>query len=110
MTKSKKIQELEVELAEYKLLLATALSKIAQLESLVMSHVIKKTSKNSHISPSSDIARKNQSLRGKSENPVGGQDGHKGHTLKMNSTPDIITPLRPDFCNVCGQEIGRAHV
>ena len=112
MTKSKKIQELEAklaerdaELAEYTLLLATALSKIAQLESLVMSHVIKKTSKNSHLSPSSDIARKNQSLRGKSDNPVGGQGGHKGHTLKMNPTPDIITPLRPDFCNVCGQDL-----
>ena len=112
MTKDEKIQELEAklterdaELAEYKLLLATALTKINQLEALVLSHVIKKTSKNSHLPPSADIALKNQSLREKSDKPVGGQGGHKGHTLKINTKPDVVIPLRPNFCDLCGQDL-----
>ena len=77
MTDKEKIQELEAELAKSKaqiaeqgVVIATAFAKINQLEALVLSHIIKKTSKNSHLPPSADIARKNQSLRENQTNPL----------------------------------------
>jgi transposase len=66
---------------------------------------IRKTSQNSHQSPSQDISRKNQSLREKSDKPVGGQKGHTGHTLKMTKTPDEVKKLVPCFCNKCGSDL-----
>jgi transposase len=85
--------------------LAIALARIAELESLLSKVKIVKNSQNSHLPPSLDITRKNQSLRVKSDKPVGGQLGHKGHTLKMSDTPDKIVELRPEFCNLCGSSI-----
>jgi transposase len=77
-------------------------ARIEVLEQLLSKFLSPKTSKNSHLSPSSDLARKNQSLRPKSDNPVGGQKGHDGHTLKMSEKPDVIEILSSDFCSKCG--------
>lgn len=65
---------------------------------------VKKTSSNSSMAPSTDLlkAKPNQSLRTKSSKKRGGQSGHKGHTLEMSSTPDIIQKHSPDFCSDCG--------
>lgn len=79
--------------------------KIQSLETALGLKTVVKTSKNSHISPSHDLSRKNQSLREKSDKPVGGQVGHKGHTLEMSKSPDEIKELRPDFCNNCGASL-----
>lgn len=98
MTDSAKIQDLEAKLAQ-------ALSRISDLEALILKLSTVKNSSNSSIAPSVDISRKNQSLREKSTNPVGGQFGHKGHNLKMSETPDKIEKIYPSFCNLCGQSL-----
>jgi transposase len=86
--------------------------RIADLEAQILAistaNSVTKTSKNSHIAPSVDLTRKNQSLREKSDKPIGGQIGHKGYTLKMSDTPDKIETLYPDFCNNCGLSLAQA--
>jgi transposase len=98
MTDKEKIQDLELKLT-------VALSRIEQLEALILSQALKKTSQNSHVPPSVDLTRKNQSLRKKSNKPVGGQDNHEGHTLKMSEKPDQIEHLQPNFCPSCGNDL-----
>ena len=84
MTEKEKIQELEAQLAQRDVLLAQALTRISELEALVLKISTVKTRQNSHLAPSLDLLRKNQSLREKSDKPIGGQKGHKGHTLKID--------------------------
>ena len=84
-------------------------ARIAELESLLVTQSVVKTSKNSHIPPSVDLSRKNQSLREKSDKPVGGQKGHRGHTLKMSDKPDAVEKLYPAFCNNCGASLSDAE-
>lgn len=95
MSDSEKISFLEAENAHLK-------AELSQLRHLVSQLTATKTSHNSHKAPSSDLTRKNQSLRTKSDKPVGGQKGHTGHTLTMSNTPDKIEQLRSDFCSQCG--------
>ena len=109
MTSEERISDLESKLLTMRDNYSKALSiiesqssRIAELEQLIFTQSVVKTSKNSHIPPSADLTRKNQSLREKSDKPVGGQKGHTGHTLKMSTTPDTIEKLYPDFCNACG--------
>src|ERR1051326_9218029 len=65
-----------------------------------------KESHNSHLPPSSDrFARTRKSLRPKGEKPSGGQPGHAGASLPFSSTPDEITPLRVERCEVCQQDL-----
>lgn len=66
---------------------------------------IKKNSNNSHIPPSQDIARKNKSLRQKSDKKQGGQFGHEGQTLKMVETPDEVINYQPNYCKLCGEDL-----
>jgi len=98
MTDKEQIEHLKGELSH-------ALTRISELEALLMKLSTVKSSKNSHKPPSSDLARKNQSLREKSDNPVGGQKGHKGNTLKMSPTPDVTEKIYPNFCNQCGESL-----
>jgi hypothetical protein len=61
-----------------------------------------RNSKTSSTAPSQDINRSNvQSLRNRSGKPSGGQKGHRGHTLSMNATPDIVIEHFPERCT-CG--------
>lgn len=64
----------------------------------------KKNSRNSSIPPSKDENRpkKTTSLRESSGKKPGGQPGHKGSTLEMTSTPDVIIKHIPNFCTCCG--------
>jgi transposase len=65
-----------------------------------------KDSHNSHLPPSSDrFGRKRKSLRHKSEKPSGGQAGHAGASLPFSSTPDEITELTIERCEVCQQDL-----
>jgi transposase len=65
-----------------------------------------KDSHNSHLPPSSDrFGRKRKSLRHKSEKPSGGQAGHPGASLPFSSTPDEITELTVERCEVCQQDL-----
>lgn len=66
-----------------------------------------KNSKNSSIPPSKDENRvlPNQSLRVKSGKKVGGQPGHKGHTLQMIDSPTETVVLKSNICSKCGNNI-----
>lgn len=66
---------------------------------------IRKDSHNSSMPPSSDLFKKNQSLRKPSGRKPGGQNGHKGNTLKMVSNPDHIVSIVPEFCNICAAQL-----
>lgn len=85
--------------------LAIAMARISELEALLLRLSTVKTSKNSHNPPSGDKWGKNQSLREKSDKPVGGQTGHKGSTLKMTATPDVTEKIYPNYCNNCGRSL-----
>ena len=78
--------------------------RISELEEELRKSRLSKNSSNSSKPPSSDIAnpKRNQSLRQSSGKKTGGQVGHKGTTLKMSDTPDLIIDLAPNFCNECG--------
>jgi transposase len=94
------IQELRQEIIELKSIIVQLLAQIEDLKH-------PKNSKNSSVAPSNDPNRalKNQSLRGTSGKKVGGQNGHKGTTLKMVENPDTIVIHEPDFCNSCGNTL-----
>lgn len=66
-----------------------------------------KNSRNSSVPPLKDENRplKNQSLRPKSDKKVGGQNGHKGTTLKMVENPDKTILHKPNFCKSCGSDL-----
>ena len=94
------IQELRQEIIELKSIIVKLLAEIEDLKH-------PKNSKNSSVAPSNDQNRvlKNQSLRVSSGKKVGGQNGHKGTTLKMVENPDTIVIHEPDFCNSCGNTL-----
>jgi transposase len=86
--------------------------EIANLKRQLAEKQVRATSKNSHLPPSKDLTRsskktedevkRNQSLREKSDKPIGGQKGHEGYNLKMSETPEVVEDLIPDYCNECG--------
>ena len=79
--------------------------KVAYLLEQIQGLSIKKDSSNSSLAPSSDIFKKNKSLRKKSNRKSGGQPGHKGHTLEMRSAPDKTIELKSSFCSVCSSNL-----
>ena len=92
-------------IAEQAVMIAELKAQIIELQSLVSKlskQSVMKSSKNSHKPPSSDLMYKNQSLRPKSDKPIGGQKGHEGHTLKMSKNPTSIEKKYPSYCNRCG--------
>src|SRR3984885_16234341 len=73
--------------------------RIAELECR-----LNKNSSNSSKPPSSDGLKKpprTKSLRGKSGKKNGGQEGHRGGTLKQVANPDRIEPHETDRCRHC---------
>jgi predicted nucleic-acid-binding Zn-ribbon protein len=66
---------------------------------------LNQNSRNSNKPPSTDGFAKPKSQRQKSDKPVGGQEGHPGHTLKMVDDPDhtIIHPV--SRCSKCGRSL-----
>ncbi|MCW8208561.1 IS66 family transposase, partial [Verminephrobacter aporrectodeae subsp. tuberculatae] len=61
-------------------------------------------SRNSSKPPSSDGLNKPQpkSLRKAGQRPVGGQKGHKGHTLCQVAEPNmVVIHAPPEHCDVC---------
>ena len=84
-------------------------SKVNQLLKIIEDMGHKKNSRNSSLPPSSDISRKNKSLRGQSDKKSGGQPGHNGSTLLQSKNPDIVTELKSNFCKVCGHDLSDAN-
>ena len=77
-------------------------------------HENPKNSRNSSLPPSKDENRplRTKSLREQTDKKPGGQPGlpagqagHKGNTLKMTSTPDIIIEHIAEYCSCCGHDI-----
>ena len=68
-----------------------------------------KTSRNSHLPPSSDrFVRQPKSLRHKSGKKPGGQEGHAGSTLMFASCPDEVIVHAVACCQHCQQDL--AHI
>ncbi|KIU73156.1 transposase [Bacillus thuringiensis Sbt003] len=66
-----------------------------------LEHASKKNSTNSHKPPSTDGLRKpiTKSLRKSSQRSTGGQLGHKGHTLHLNTTPNHTITYSLTHCH-----------
>jgi transposase len=64
-----------------------------------------KNSSNSSKPPSTDTFQKIKSQRKSSGKPVGGQKGHKGHTLEMAENPDHVIVHQVDKCESCGRSL-----
>jgi len=81
--------------------------KVDKLEKKATDLNPKKDSRNSSQPPSHDHGRikKNQSLRTKSGKKKGGQPGHKGSTLQINTTPDKVVEQIPCYCENCGYDL-----
>ena len=93
-SKDRQIQELTE-------LVTKLLVRIDSLENELSKYRTTKNSSNSSIPPSKDENRpkKPQSLRQASGKKTGGQQGHKGHTLKMSAHPNEVISYIPEFCN-----------
>lgn len=79
--------------------------RIVELEDRLSKYEHPKNSGNSSVPPSQDPFRKPKGLRGKSNKPPGGQNGHGGSKLKMVTTPDIIEIHDVDHCVGCGNKL-----
>jgi transposase len=87
-----------VEILMSKLVIVDELqARIKELE-----NQLKQNSQNSHRPPSSDGYGKQPAIPRKKGGRRGGKPGHKGKTLEMVETPDVIEPLRPVICS-CGR-------
>jgi transposase len=75
----------------------TLLARVRDLEAR-----LGKDSHNSSKPPSSDgLGRKTRSLRRKSGKKPGGQLGHRGETLRLVMTPDVVIEQRSAVCGRC---------
>lgn len=81
--------------------------EVADLRERLSKYENPKNSDNSSMPPSSDANRpkKNQSLRKSSGKKLGGQSGHKGNTLRMTATPDLVVELLSEYCKNCGASL-----
>ena len=69
--------------------------------------LVTKNSRNSSMPPSTQIAppKRTRSLRKPTGRKPGGQQGHRGHHLKMVADPGEEDKRIPDYCNVCGSNL-----
>lgn len=105
MTDKEYILELQGIIAQQAQQIKLLEEKVSFLMVQIQRMSVKKDSHNSSLAPSTDIFKKNQSLRPKSPLKTGGQPGHKGSTLEMNTTPDEIIELKSNYCNSCGADL-----
>ena len=95
------IAALQAQNAELRAVVAAQNARIAELE-----RQLGLNSGNSGKPPSSDGLKKRparvSSLRERSGNKTGGQQGHPGKTLSRVETPDTIVDHVPETCSGCG--------
>ena len=107
--------QLRKENAELKEELARKDQRIAELEGLLMSALLRieelerrlaKDSHNSSKPPSSDGFKRKGKKRETGSKPKGGQAGHPGHTLELVRTPNHVVIHRPSHCEECQCKLG----
>lgn len=97
MTADERLAHLEAENAWLREQLTVALTRVQELEARLA-----QDSHNSGKPPSSDgLARKTRSLRRRSGKKPGGQLGHRGETLRLVATSDVVVEHRPAVCEAC---------
>ena len=99
------ITALTVRIENMELLAVKQQLHIEVLEQELSFYKNRKNSGNSHMPPSVDLVKRNQSLREKSGKKAGGQQGHEGSTLKFSATPDRIIIHSPNYCQHCGDDL-----
>lgn len=99
------IQQLGQLAKEQGLLIKQLQDEIVELKAEVQLLKRPKNSNTSSIPPSKDENRKTRGLREKTGKKPGGQDGHKGTTLKMSGLPDEVVVHSPGFCQNCSKDI-----
>lgn len=93
-------QQKRIEVLEQQVLVIPQLLKrIEELEAQ-----LKQNSQNSHRPPSLDIFNKQPAFARAKGKKQGGQQGHKGNTLKMVDVADSYVPHEPVQCT-CGQSL-----
>ena len=82
-------------------------ARIIELEERVklLEDQINKNSRNSSKPPSTDTFKKIKGQRKPSGKSVGGQKGHKGHTLEMAENPDHVIVHPVTKCESCGRSL-----
>ena len=103
------IKILKAENKKLTLLVEELLNKFKQQEWIINKLNIKieklnKTSENSSKSPSTDIVKKNKSLRWKTDNKSWWQKWHDWCCEKQSDNPDEIIECKPERCSICWKE------
>lgn len=100
----------DVIIARLEAIIAAQAATIIKLEARIaeLERRLGLDSSNSSKPPSSDGLRKKpspQSLREKCQKKSGGQDGHKGNTLKQVINPTFIERYKVERCDACGNSL-----
>jgi transposase len=102
MTSAEQIAELKAIVEQQREQIAVLLERVRELEGRLA-----KDSHNSSKPPSSDgLARKTKRLRRPSGRKSGGQLGHRGETLGLVATPDLVEEPRSAVCATCQAPLG----
>lgn len=99
----RRVQELEAEKAALRSENAALKAENADLKAR-----LSQTSRNSSRPPSSDGLKKTSSLRKPTGRKVGGQPGHKGHTVELKDQADLTVEHRAAACACCGESLAEA--
>jgi transposase len=113
MTPEERIADLEAENRHLRADNATLREQMARLLERVtaLEGRLAKDSHNSSKPPASDgLRRKTKSLRTRSGKKPGGQLGHRGETLRLQATPDVVAEHRPSHCPHCQTSLADAPV
>ncbi|HZC79724.1 MAG TPA: DUF6444 domain-containing protein, partial [Ktedonobacterales bacterium] len=106
MTLREENAALKAQIAELVAQNATLVARVQELEARLA-----KDRHNSSKPPSSDwLGRKTKSLRRRSGKKPGGQLGHRGETLRLVATPDVVVAHRPAVCTRCRTPLDEASV
>jgi transposase len=111
MSIGERIAAIEAENRQLRHALDAALAQNALLVERVqeLEAHLAKDSHNSSKPPSSDglgrVVRKAKSLRKRSGKKPGGQLGHRGETLRLVATPDVVVEQRPAVCMGCQAQL-----
>src|SRR5690242_19911470 len=109
MTPATRIAELEAENAALRAQVQVLAAHVQELQARLA-----KDSHNSGKPPASDglarQPRRTKSLRTPSGKKAGGQLGHRGKTLRLVATPDVVVEHRPSVCPGCQMPLGEAPI